>query len=287
MSGFDTWMAALEARQLSNLTFQEISRALRALSSTYVERRTKLSEGAALSGHGKRAAFALFYGPLHYLLVREVVRALGAPFTTVQSILDLGCGTGASGAGWVAACGSAPTLTGIDRHPWAIDEARQTARDLGLRGTFRVDDLTTVGTDGRSSGDRSRGGRADAGSRDQRHAARGERRGTPTHPQIGSQHANRGVLLAFAVNELADDAARAALRDRLLAHGAAGGRVIVIEPLAGFVAPWWKDWVPLFEAAGGRADEWRFTVPLPPIVEKLDRAAGLNHRELKARSLAL
>ena len=49
---------------------------LRALSSTYVERRGRLGDGAALSGAGKRAAFALFYGPLHYLLIREIVRAL-------------------------------------------------------------------------------------------------------------------------------------------------------------------------------------------------------------------
>lgn len=292
-TGVDAWMAALEARQLSNLTFQELSRSLRALSSTYVERRTKLSEGAALSGHGKRAAFALFYGPLHYLLVREVVRSLGAPFTRAASILDLGCGTGASGAGWVAACHGAPTLTGIDRHPWAIDEARHTARDLGLRGTFRVDDLTQVGTDGRSLDDRARGGRAarsgqaDAGPRQPRGAGRAERGVTPGHGHAGSGHTGHGVLLAYAVNEIADDGARGRLRDRLLAHAAAGGRVLVIEPLAGFVAPWWKDWVPVFEAAGGRADEWRFRVPLPPIVEKLDRAAGLNHRELKARSLAL
>jgi hypothetical protein len=36
---------------------------------------------------------------------------------------------------------------------------------------------------------------------------------------------------------------------------------------------------------GGRADEWRFRAELPPIVAKLDRAAGLDHRELTARSL--
>lgn len=271
-------MAALEARQLADLTFQEVSRSLRALSSTYVERRAKLSEGAALSGHGKRAAFALFYGPLHYLLVREIVGALGAPFTHVQSLLDLGCGTGASGAGWVAACERHPSLIGIDRHPWAIDEARHTCAELGMRGTFRVDDLTRVGTGGRSLQERSRAGRAVRS--DPPHAAL-PRQAAP------HQQSARGVLLAFAVNEIADADARARLRDRLLAHGADGGRVIVIEPLAGFVAPWWKEWAAAFEAAGGRADEWKFRVPLPAIVEKLDRAAGLNHRELKARSLAL
>jgi hypothetical protein len=35
-SSFDTWLEALEARHLSDLTFPEVSRALRALSSAYV-----------------------------------------------------------------------------------------------------------------------------------------------------------------------------------------------------------------------------------------------------------
>ena len=64
-------------------------------------------------------------------------------------------------------------------------------------------------------------------------------------------------------------------------------RVLVVEPLAGFVAPWWKKWRDAFESAGGRADEWRLRAELPPIVEKLDRAAGLNHREITGRSLWL
>ena len=63
--------------------------------------------------------------------------------------------------------------------------------------------------------------------------------------------------------------------------------MLIVEPVAGFVAPWWKDWRQAFEAAGGRDDEWRFRVELPAIVAKLDRAAGLNHRELKGRSLWL
>src|SRR5512135_1759049 len=97
MTGDDrvtTWLAALEARHLADLRFAEVSRALRALSSAYVERRGRLAEGAALEGAGKRAAFALFYGPLHFLLVREVVRALGASDPAPARVVDLGCGTG-------------------------------------------------------------------------------------------------------------------------------------------------------------------------------------------------
>jgi len=262
------WMAALEARQLADLTFPEVSRSLRALSSTYVERRTRLKEGAALAGAGKRAAFALFYGPLHFLLVHHVVSALGEPFTRIDSLLDLGCGTGTSGAAWAVACVRPPRTIGIDRHPWAIEEARRTYADLGLHATLRVDDMTRVALDGRSGG----------GS------------GSRTAPQESRRRTNparSGVLLAFAVNEIADAAARDALLGRLIDHAQGGGHAIVMEPLAGFVAPWWESWRRAFESAGGHAAEWRVAMPLPSIVEKLDRAAGLNHRELKARSLSI
>src|SRR5215831_18980272 len=72
----ETWLATLEVRHLSDLTFSEVSRSLRALSATYVERRDRLREGAALSGAGKRAAFALFYSPIHYLLIERIVQHL-------------------------------------------------------------------------------------------------------------------------------------------------------------------------------------------------------------------
>jgi hypothetical protein len=91
-------------------------------------------------------------------------------------------------------------------------------------------------------------------------------------------------VAAFTINELGDEA-RDALLARLLERAAHGDRVLVVEPIARFVARWWDAWRRKVEAAGGRADEWRFPVELPPIVEKLDRAAGLHHRELTGRSL--
>src|ERR1051325_9342599 len=101
---FQAWMQSLETTHLADLTFSEVSRALRALSSTYVERRQNLASGAALSGAGKRAAFALFYGPLHHLLIAHIVANLPDATANVGTLLDLGCGTGASGAAWAAAC---------------------------------------------------------------------------------------------------------------------------------------------------------------------------------------
>jgi hypothetical protein len=96
-----------------------------------------------------------------------------------------------------------------------------------------------------------------------------------------------GVLLAYAVNEIADAGERDALLARLTTYAGGGGHVLVIEPVAGFVAPWWNQWRRAFEGVGGCAMEWRFRPELPAIVEKLDRAAGLNHGELKARSLSV
>ena len=243
---FFRWTTALEAKHFAELTFPEVSRALRALSSTYVERRQKLAQGAALSGAGKRAAFALFYGPLHHLLVRHIAANLPGATRSAPTLIDLGCGTGASGAAWALACAQAPRVIGIDRHPWALAEAADTYRAFGIAATVRRDDVATA-----------------------------------TLPK-----APAAILAAFTLNELAD-AGRDALLPRLLERARQRDPVLVVEPLAGFVAPWWKKWRAAFESAGGRADEWRLRAELPPIVEKLDRAAGLNHREITGRSLWL
>ena len=141
MSSFDTWLQDLEGRHLADLRFAEVSRALRALSSAYVERRRTIQDGAALSGAGKRAAFALFYGPLHYLTINEVIRGLGAGAVGRRMLVDLGCGTGASGAAWIGrAAGLSPVLA-IDRHPWAISEATRTYRHFNATVRSRQADL--------------------------------------------------------------------------------------------------------------------------------------------------
>ena len=243
---FANWIAALEARHLAELRFPEVSRALRALSSAYVERRRTISEGAALSGAGKRAAFALFYGPLHFLLVQHIVQSLPDAATPLQTLIDLGCGTGAAGAAWATAWTKPSRVIGIDRNPWAVREAAQTYRDFGLDGRARQDDVASAKM--------------------------------PKGPAA--------ILAAFAINELPGPS-RDAMLPRLLDRAARGDRILVVEPLAGFVAPWWNQWRAACESAGGRADEWRFRTELPAIVAKLDRAAGLDHREITGRSLWL
>ena len=131
---FDTWVARLEARHLANLTLPEAARGLRALSAAYVERRqTALPAARALDGAGKRAAFALYYAPLHFLAVRHALETMKAGGTPLP-VLDLGCGTGAVGAAAATVTG-AGRVTGLDTHPWALDEARHTYADFDLSFT--------------------------------------------------------------------------------------------------------------------------------------------------------
>ena len=99
---FDAWMRALESRHLAELTFHEVSRSLRALSSVYVERRGTLAQGGALSGTGKRAAFALFFGPLHFLLIRHIAGSLPGATELRSALADSGSVYGASGAAWAS-----------------------------------------------------------------------------------------------------------------------------------------------------------------------------------------
>jgi hypothetical protein len=132
---------ALERRHRERLTFPEIRRALQALSSLYVERRERLASGAALDGAGKRAAFALYYGPLHFLLVRGIVEAVAAGAPAPRRILDLGCGTGVAGAAWALAQDRRPSVEGVDKSGWAAGEARWTYAQLGLDGRARTGDV--------------------------------------------------------------------------------------------------------------------------------------------------
>ncbi len=192
-------------------------------------------------GRGKRAAFAIFYGPLHFVLVEHIVRSL-PDARSARTIIDLGCGTGAAGAAWALQCDPTATIVGIDRSAWALGEAADTYRRLHLSGHVRRENV--------------------AGAR------------LPRSPVA--------ILAAFTLNELTEPE-RDALLGRLLARPR--DPLLIVEPIAGFVAPWWTRWRQRFESAGGRGDEWRFAADLPPIVTKLDRAAGLNHREIAGRSL--
>jgi hypothetical protein len=237
------WVAALESRHLADLRVAEVTRALRALSSAYVERRHKVASGGTLDSAGKRAAFALYYGPLHFLAATHVLAQLEA--AEPSRIVDLGCGTGVVGAAWALRAADAhPALTGVDRHPWAVEETRRTYRDLGVTGQVRTGDVTRV------------------------------------LPVRGAD----AVVAGYVLNEL-PDAARVQLEAQLLGVASAGAGVLLMEPIARGIAPWWDRLADRFAAMGARADEWRFQPDVPDIVATLGKAAGLNYREVRLRAI--
>jgi hypothetical protein len=245
MDLFPRWLEALENRHMRALSFQEVRRSVQALSSLYVERRNRLGEGAALDGAGKRAAFAVYFAPLHFLLVREIVKALGADRVKTPAMLDLGCGTGVAGAAWASLMTPAPRVSGVDRNPWAASEARWTYGAFGLESSSKAIDINTLKAPDRTA-----------------------------------------IVAAFILNELPEEA-RNRWKESMLRTAERGSPVLIVEPIAKKLSPWWDEWAEAFIAAGGRSDEWRFRVALPERLALMDKAAGLDHRELTGRSLWL
>jgi hypothetical protein len=242
---FVHWFEALQRRHLEKLSFQEIRRAVQALSSLYVERRSRIDARAAFTGAGKRAAFAMYFGPLHFLLVREIVRSLEARVPKATPILDLGCGTGVAGAAWSLELDEPARLIGMDRNSWVLQECRWTYQQLDLKGTVRSAEIS------------------------------------PRHVPAGM-----AIIAAFLLNEV-DPASRDRFRGVFTKTAQSGAPVLIVEPIARSLGSWWDDWAREWEAFGGRQDEWRFRLRLPPSLELMDKAAGLDHRELTGRSLWL
>lgn len=255
---FPSFFHALRARHVARAALPDLRKGIQALSALYIEKRRSASGREAFEGEGKRAAFALFYGSLHFLTVRRIVGEIGAGPPTPRgtrpsavpsaprTILDLGCGTGVGGAAWALEAGGEPFVEGVDRSPWAVEEARWALKTLGLRGQIRQGDLARARFPGKGG----------------------------------------AILSAFSLNELPPEVLSKIL-PRLLEASERGARVLVVEPIARPLTPWWDSWSRAFAGRGGRSDEWRFTGALPEELEELDRLAGLDHRELTARSLFL
>lgn len=240
------WIEQIRAKYEKTLTRKEIRKGVVALSRIYVEERRRIDRGSVFEGTGKRAAFACYYSPLHFLLVRKVISALGAEKVPPRRIFDLGCGLAVAAAAWATLCDPKPSIVGFEKNSWSAGEARWLLSTLGLHGRIHQKPLQEFPA----------AGRGDA------------------------------VIAAYTVNEL-DVKARAKLLDALLAAAKKGAAILVIEPLAKRALPWWPEWREAFRDAAGRADEWRFPAELPPSLATLDRASGLDHRELTARSLCL
>lgn len=240
-------MGWLEKRHLSRLRLAEVARALRALSSAYVERRqTAIPARRVLDSDGKRAAFALYYGPLHFLATRHVLEEryqAPAPGPGPRLVIDLGCGTGAVGLAAAAAIG-ATRIHGVDVHPWAVAEARASYARCGFEATTARRPVTTVRL--------------------------------PDAPAF--------IVAGYVANELPGPD-RAVLLESLLRAIRQGSSVLVLEPLSGRAAPWWPEWETAFAAHAAHADAWTLTLEPPSLTRQLGVAAGLTPTLAKLRTL--
>jgi len=258
------WLDALVARHTAALSPPQFFKAIRALSARYVESRGQLPDRSPTDSAGKRAAFAGFYAPLHFLTMREIVRALTADVPAlkqIETIVDLGCGTGAASAAWALECERPSSIHGIDNDTWPLGEASWNWRQLNVRGSGRRGNLVDAAHHLLERPDRASGRRSLEGT---------------------------AVLLAWSVNELSE-----AQRDRLfgaltrLAEQRA--LILVIEPIARGITPWWPQWVEAaaITAPASRAQDWKFASALPPVLAQISDATGFKDRALSARSLLI
>jgi SAM-dependent methyltransferase len=247
----DAWLERVIDRHTQSMTRPEFLKAVRALSARYVEQRAALRDRSPLDSAGKRAAFAGFYAPLHFLTVRQIVGNVGFGRRRIDTIVDLGCGTGVSGAAWALACDTVPRVTGIDVNKWALDEARWNLDALGIRARTKRGHLVAALED------------------------------LDSRPEP-----RQGVIAGWSLNELSDpDRVRAI--DLILSLSARAIPVAVIEPIATRIVPWWPAFAGRVTSAGGRIDEWKFDAPLPAPLADLDEAAGFQRESLSARSAVM
>ena len=116
---------------------RSVARAARACRQPTSSAAASSREGAALSGAGKRAAFALFYGPLHYLSSRTSCAQLPGRDDSARHDRRsrLRHGRVWRGVGGARAATRRRGCSAIDRHPWAVGEARATYRAFGIPAT--------------------------------------------------------------------------------------------------------------------------------------------------------
>jgi len=244
---FDAWLAATVARHTVDLEFRELRKGAQALSWLYVERRAEGDLAArAVDGRGKRAALASYYAPLHFLATQHALLRIGpARFGALRRVIDLGCGTGATGAAAARMLDCADVVA-IDRSGFALSEARHTYAAFGLLS----------------------------------HTKRAQLPGAAPRPAPGELW-----VLGWAVNEL-DDRSRNALGERVVRAIESGVRLLLLEPLAGGVVPWWSEWCAELAKLRVFDFESKARVVLPEWIARVDRAASLDHRVIGARVLA-
>jgi len=243
---FDAWLAATVARHTADLEFRELRKGAQALSWLYVERRGEADLAArAVDGRGKRAALATYYAPLHFLAAQHALAQIG-PARLGAVRRVFDLGCGTGATGAAAARTlDSANVVAIDRSGFALSEARHTYAAFGLLAQTR----------------------------------RAQLPGASPRPAAGELW-----VLGWAVNEL-DERSRNALGEHLVRAIESGVRVLLLEPLAGGVVPWWSEWCAELARLGVVDRESKARVALPEWITRVDRASGLDHRVVGARVL--
>ena len=244
---FDAWLAATVARHTTDLEFRELRKGAQALSWLYVERRGEVDLAArAVDGRGKRAALATYYAPLHFLAAQHALARIGAARLGPVHRI-FDLGCGTGATGAAAARTlDCANVVAIDRSGFALSEARLTYAAFGLLSQTK----------------------------------RAQLPGALPRPAPGALW-----VLGWAVNEL-DERSRNDLGERLVRAIESGVRLLLLEPLAGGVVPWWSEWCAELAALGVVDLESKARVELPEWIARVDRASGLDHRVIGARVLA-
>ena len=242
------YLEKLFTEALEELRYPELRKGVQALSALYVHSREKgpIANRAA-DGRGKAAAFRCFYAPLHLIVARALIRAL--PQGPAPALLrDLGCGSGAAGAGVALALGErgpTPELVGVDRVAQHLRFAREGWSALGLRGKVRSGVLPAA---------------------------------------LGAPLAHAMPVFGWSLNELSaeDRAATVAGVERWLRRGSG---LLILEPLSLKVSPWWPELRGRLAEHGVDEVVFKQRIALPQRLRDLDKAAGLDHQELGCRAL--
>lgn len=243
---FDAWLDESVARNTDDLEFREVRKGVQALSWLYVERRGEVDLSArTIDGRGKRAALATYYAPLHFLTAHHALASVGPERLGAVRRL-FDLGAGTGASGAaIARALDVADAIAIDRSGFALTEARRTYAAFGLLA-------------------RTVRGRI---------------------PDV-LKRVEEGDLwvLGWSANEMAEDD-REALLERIVRAIGFGGRVLLLEPLAGAAVPWWRAWRETLAPLGVADFECKVPVALPEWIARLDKASGLDHRVLGARML--
>ncbi len=156
----------------------------------------------AVEGRGKRAALATYYAPLHFLATQHALARIGPARFGPVRRVFDSAAEPARRAPPRRACSIAASVVAIDRSGFALSEARHTYAAFGLLAQTKRAQLP-------------------------------ERLPRPAPGDLW--------VLGWAVNEL-DERSRNALGERLVRAIESGVRVLLLEPLASGVVPWWPEW---------------------------------------------